>query len=710
MSSKGSGGASLLNRRFRRLSAGPVGAGLLLGLLYAGVVLPYPGPSAAQETTGMNISFRELQVDDQTLRGFNPTLDVWVTPPGGSLAGDGALNLFFVPSPLLGPPSSMTISLNNAAVWSGSLDNLGGSRQALRVPLPRELLRSDLNRVNFQFLLRLLDDDCRTPDNAARYVTLFRDSYLGFEPEEVETVAADLLQFPLPFLSASSPLTPINVVVPDSPRSEHLTAAAQFAARIGRSAGPTTPNLVLLRSGSATPARMASGHVVLVGTPEEIPWFAQAHEELPVRWLSDPRGAWVSTEGIEVDQDDGLVAIGRSPWNRLRGLLAITGARPEGISKAGAALAAGTVGGVGRGAVAVVPQMPGPRAISSTLGSSLGFTLADLGHRSTTLGGQGTHRFGVTFTAGMPDPSRPATIELLTVHSGIMDVERSSSAVNVNGTSIGSVALDASTASFGRSQLSIPAGLVRPGVNSLSIDFTLHLPQQTECGPLAEERAWVSLLSSTKVSIPQVSGAALDLEAYPYPFVHNRVLNNVALLLPEAEAEQEGALGVAAELGRWAQQDASSLIAGTRGQLADSELARRHLVLFGTLSGSEAVSQAAPRLVGALFDRTRPLERLGLIAIAPSPWQVDRAMLVVSGAGPDLLPAATAALATRNLSGTALFVARDGRPIPVPAAADSEAAESAAPSRPALSPILIASIAVGALTVGALLLGAFRRD
>ncbi len=669
------------------------------------------GAALAEEATPIVVTFESLQLGDYTARGLSPALDLWVTAPSAGLAGDATLRLAFAPSPMLSAPSAVTVSVNDVAVWSMPIGDVAGpSRRAATASLPREAFKPGLNRVGLRFSLRTAGDDCQDPDLPGRFVTLFRDSSLSFVPgERAGAVAPTLADFPRPFLAVPGETqAPIVVVVPAQATRASFTAAARLAARLGQGGGGGLPGLQLRSADQVTPELLGASHVVLVGARDELPLVEQAAEQLALRWRPGTPGTWLSADGEAARPDDGVIAVGRSPWNERRALLALTGASPEGVAKAGAALAAWTVRGAAARQVAVVPAAP--RVYEADVlgqGDTLQLSLRGLGQSNLTYSGQGTSLYTLAFTAGVPDPEKPATLELVTSPSPGLDRGRSSATVEVNGVAVTSTPLEAGPAGVSTARVAIPAGVLRPGLNTLRVGFNLYLPPTPGCGALAEERAFVTLLASTTLSVPQRGGAGgPDLAAYPYPFVANQVVAPTALLLPADPAERAGSLAVAAALGRWASGDALGLEAGLPEQFADAELAVRDLIVYGTSAGNPLALVASQRAGLNPVERTRPLEPLGVVGEERSAWNPERLVLYVSATQPDLLVPAANALTPGKLAGTVTLVDREGR-LSAPAAAVSPAAPEVL--RAGLDPLRGAAAAVVLATLVVLGVGAYQR-
>ncbi|MAG36782.1 MAG: hypothetical protein CL878_11155 [Dehalococcoidia bacterium] len=681
------------------------------------------GMEAGSPSSQLMVTLDQLQLSDQTVRGLFPSFDAWIPPPGGDIGEDAVFDLHYIPSPLLRHPSTLTVSVNDAAVWAVDLDvteGMGGQRSE-RIVVPKKLLQSDFNHVHLRFLLRLPEDDCQVQDHPGRYVTILNTSGMRFTPSgrAADRKGPDLLGFPAPFVLSGEPsAVPITFIVPTDAQRQHYSVAAQVAARLGRAAREVGTRLRLHAASDVTAEKLAAGHLILIGTPAELPLMSQAIAKIGFRQRrddseasSDGSGQWFTEEGLLAQARDGLVGVGPSPWNPTYALLAITGNTPETLAKAGQALAVRSIGGNAAGTLAVVPHFPEfPAQLTAGEVEQLTMRLSDLGQQDRTAEGTGTHQTGVTFRAGTPDPNVPATLDLNFVHSPVIDRHRSSVTVKINDTNVGGVNLAESETGNASTRMSIPVGLLREGENRLSIDFVLYRSLLPECGPMAEERAWATLLSSTSLTIPQATTkqpqGQLDLAAYPAPFVQSRAVTDVALLLPEDSAERIGALAVAADLGRRARVHVGGLQAGLVDQFAGGDLRSLHVVAYGTVAGNSTLAQIAREAPVRLADVARPIDAVGLLGITRSPWQRERVLLYVTAADALALPATVLALEKGPLAGTLVIVDREGRAVPEALGAPPETLVTA---EQGIGLTLGIAIGVGMLSLALLDLHIYRR-
>ena len=673
------------------------------------------------------VTLAHLHLSDQTVRGLSPSFDVWIPPPGGDIGEDAVFELQYLPSPLLRHPSSLTVRINDVVVWTVALDGTDdpSGPQSARMVVPKQLLRADFNHVQLQFLLRLPADNCQVQDHPGRYVTILNTSGMRFTPSGSPAArkAPDLIHFPAPFVRSGEPsAVPITVVVPTAARREHYTVAARVAARLGRASDRVGARLQLRAASAVTAQQLAAGHVVLIGTPAEHPLLSDVTAQLGISQRSralgsagtgarqrimdesvpgDPAAAddgdgpwfpggglsgaptaasdedrlWYTDAGLLAQSQEGLVGVGPSPWNPSYAVLTITGSTPRSLAKAGQALAVRSIGGIVAGTLAVVPHFPAlPAPLTTSDVGQLTVRLGDLGLRDRTLEGTGRHHTGVTFQAGTPDPTAPATLDLHFVQAPVFDRQRSTAIVKINDVHVGSVNLAEGETDHARYRMTIPAGLIEAGEDRLSVDFALYASPRggcgplTERGPLAEERAWVTLLAATALTIPQATTKQLpeqlDLAAYPAPFVQSRAITNVALLLPKPRAEQVGVLAVAADLGRHARLHAGGLQAGLADQFPAGELQNLHIVAFGTVPGNSTLVQVAQEAPVRLTEVARPIDAFGLIGLVRSPWHRERRLLYLSTAVAEALPATGRALARGPLAGTLVLVDREGRAVP----------------------------------------------
>jgi len=387
--------------------------------------------------------------------------------------------------------------------------------------------------------------------------------------------------------------------------------------------------------------------------------------------------------GQPVSEGDGVLQEIISPWNPEQVLLLISGARDDSVHKASQALSLETRLPEMEGATALVREVhpaPPPELESQ----ALDLTLADLGYTDETLYGIHSQEAAYWFFAPWSwQLSDEAYFRLLFSHSGIIDEQASALTILLNGTPLTSVALDRENTQRGDVTVNLPDSLIRRGSrNKLSLQVWMQ-PNKDECDLIDVRQVWLNVFQDSALHLAHREQAAglLDLTHYPYPFDTRPDLGDLLFVLPEepGRVEQEGLLRLIAALGNSAGGTGFSPSVSL-GSDADPEvLSRHHLIFIGRPSILPFIEKINPLLpqpfvsgtdevehqVGEVLLRLQPDASLGYIQELPSPWNEERALLVVTGTTDEGVAWAADRLTQRlwELEGNLVLIYNEGNDI-----------------------------------------------
>ncbi|QYK51482.1 MAG: cellulose biosynthesis cyclic di-GMP-binding regulatory protein BcsB [Anaerolineales bacterium] len=187
--------------------------------------------------------------------------------------------------------------------------------------------------------------------------------------------------------------------------------------------------------------------------------------------------------------------------------------------------------------------------------------------------------------------------------------------------------------SNGEQQISLA---LEPGLLAAQPQHTLHIDWDASASCQFNLSSTVLVQPSSMLSISYAEAAIEpSLAQLPYPFYSPDALQHPGTLIVLPPAPTQGqvaaALTVAAALGRFAPQQAIELAVETT--LTEAALAEKHLVYVGQVeSFRDLQSPTLPHNQDATLRQPAANRAgLGFIEVARSPWNIQRAILVVSG-------------------------------------------------------------------------------
>jgi hypothetical protein len=529
-------------------------------------------------------------------------------------------------------------------VWITTVMINWDGEKTVIIPIPDKALTPALLNGEHQLSLFL---DAAVDCNNDNQTTVAIRSTSGFElPHEIISPPTALAQLPAPFYQANS-FQPdqVTLVVPKNANAAEIKAALIVEAAFGRISGNKMVLPIVdsdLVDADTTADQIRQGHLIFVGKAGGFADLAQ------VAFPADIAAGTIQAQSIQAD--DGVVQTALSPWDTTKAVLYVGGTSDLAVVKAAQAFSSGTLRAGNQPDISIISDVNA--SIESPLPST-DRSLSDLGFAtSTTLSGYGTSSAGYEFSipVGMV-AGQDAYLDLDYSHSALLDFSRSGLVILLNGQSIGSARFtEESAKSTSTLRVGLPAYALQPGVNRL--DIQSNLVPVDYCSPLINSGLWVSIIPTTLIHLPLVPAQTLvnvlqpDLSRYPYPFVSEPTLSNMAFVLPQDDMLSLNiAAAIAAELGKTAngalinlgayfgdnvpedaRQDTDFLFVGRATNLGLVEEINSNLPA-PFAPGSDIAVESGLRITYRMPEGTD----LGYIQLLNSPWNADRTILAVMG-------------------------------------------------------------------------------
>lgn len=644
--------------------------------------------AAAPDDPPSEFSIADQGFGEQTLRGSSATSDMYFPGPGRYRIGEGnVFTLVLGHAEVLDPSfSTVTVFFNGSPVRTWFLIPETGQAREIPIYIASGAIRPDINHVMLRFTMRLPREACIDTEHPALIATVYRQTRIKYDlllnlpllPRE----SPDLGRFPLTLMEPSS-IKPdrLAIVVPDDPSPLELRASLNVAAAVRRYAGARPVDMHLLRAGEAAD-ELPEAHVIIIGRPRANNlWDTQELREIrsSIKLIDRDKGIFQYSEGVLVDENDGVVLDVSSPWNKdLRAVL-LTGATEEAVLRTSLALGSDIARKELHGDEAVITKRPievaPPKSVSE--GTLTDFTLANLGHSGRHVTGWGSHVLTVPFdTVGVP--ARGARAKIIYDHSRLVNPNVSALGVSLNGTPLTDAPLKADREGRSTLEVQLPANALHPGRNILSVRFNLapqvgggevrlgrdNTERVLSCGVLPPDLAWGVLYSDSSIHLPPGTMGGASLGSFPFPFIREGKADNLLLVLPDDLAFIGRVPELASEFGRAITSNIVDLPVATAGRLNEKERHDSNLVVFGLAESNPLIAELNPWLPLRLERTGRLLQSpdgplagvrddvsLGVIQIISSPFNPERSILVLSATTPHGLELALRGLGEGDLQG-----------------------------------------------------------
>ncbi|MBA4376388.1 MAG: hypothetical protein C0401_09480, partial [Anaerolinea sp.] len=467
-------------------------------------------------------------------------------------------------------------------------------------------------------------------------------------PEPAATpLTLDLRLLPEPIYQLGSNTHAASaLVVPDSPTAAEMRAALIVSASFGRMSRGKLP-LSLVTASQFAISVWTNTNLIFVGKPAAFPMLSQVSLPAPVSGT-----AFVSSE---IQPEDGILQMTISAWDNTKVILVVSGNTDAGVVKAAQALSVGSIQtgsypnlaivlnvNAGSSTVAKAETLAIPTSTQQTN------TFGDLGYASQTVTeiGTSTAEYQFDIPPGFV-AAENAYLDLMFSNSTFLDYTRSGLLIYINGRVVGSARFSDETAQTAILRINIPHNFISAGSNSLSFDVNL--------APLNESSGesfglWATIYSASILHVPlapaTTSTDLRDLSKYPYPFINDPTLSNLAFILPEQDPTAwEIAAQIAFNLGRSVIGAPFYLIAVYDKQIPEEVRQNYDWILIGLPMELQVMEELQDTLPAPFEENSNnailtkqqveyrlPKDaQLGYLELLSAPWNHARTILAIVG-------------------------------------------------------------------------------
>ena len=483
-------------------------------------------------------------------------------------------------------------------------------------------------------------------------------------PYKVVPLALDLHRLPWPFYQERiNTISPAVIVVPSSASADEIRAALIVMGTLGRMSDGRLP-VSMVTTDEFTEDLRNQSNLIIIGKPATLPLLSAV--QLPIAITGDRYSS------SELNNEDGLLQMGVSPWNKDKAVLVVSGNTDAGVVKAAQALSTNNIQTGNDPTYSLVAEvnpitLTGILSADSTALAQPDITFADLGYEAITVSDIGTNWFSYDFVLPPGQvPTETPNLNLVFSHSALIDADRSDISVYFNDTLAGSIKLSDEEQNLLSSQIKLPLSGLQPGLNDISISANL-IPRD-DCSISSFSGLWMTVYPESSLHMPlaksPITGYALqDLNSYPFPFVNDPTLGSTFFVLPSQDHTAWAIAGnLAYDLGRNSTGSILNMGSAFDGELPE-DVHSRDLIMVGLPSNLQILSELKEAMPAyfeegsnvAIIKSQQVIYRittgkdLGYLELFASPWDPQRAVLGVLGTTTNGMHlAGTALLDSRN--------------------------------------------------------------
>lgn len=462
---------------------------------------------------------------------------------------------------------------------------------------------------------------------------------------DITSPELNLSRLPAPFYLRNSLLPDQTLlVVPKSPAVDELRAALDVMAGFG-SLIENPFGISLVTEDQLTDEQLGASNLIFVGMPGSLSRLEGIAFPAPVS------GGKFSDLPAE-SANDGVLELAHSPWNPNKVILLVSGNTGEAVVKAAQAAGAGNLFTYANPSLSYIRDV---HTLSGNAPIVEDFTLQDLGYSNQQLSGIGIQQADFSFFAAKEQlATDKGLLRLVYYHSGLLDYGVSSISVELNGQAVFSVPFSKDTEQVTTAEVKIPTGLLRFGENQLRVQARMQ--PDLSCDFSGFSDPWLMVSNQTALHLPLADVAVrppsvrLDLSGFPEIFMTQSDLGDVAFVLAENDpAGWKIASDLAYDLGANSRPAISNLAVAYAADVPGAARAAQSFIVVGKASNLPFVKEVNDFLPAPFNAETNTAEEKGMqvvyrfppnvsvgyLELAPSPFNPEKLLLVVSGNSDD---------------------------------------------------------------------------
>ncbi len=473
--------------------------------------------------------------------------------------------------------------------------------------------------------------------DTSRLVLNFQDAL----PQENLAALITQYQFPHPLLQNSFLPETLYFILPDNPTELDLTIAAKVAAVIGRNSPFVNIKIQLLTGNQVSESMLINTGAVVIGSPQQNSFLRGLYQNKGL--LTELTADGTRIAGIT--DEEGVLQIVRSYINNRVAFLVVAANTPQGLARAGDALAHPPI--VGLSGKLFIAKAAYPQVIASEQNKGI-FRFSDLNFRELVVYGRTQQSRNLIFYVPRDWVLQDDVKVIINyANSANLSYINSSITVLVNGSPISTLMLDEKP---GEKQITIPIPKENIRVGTLNIiRFDVILDKELDCALYQPLASWVTIRDSSLLYLPYEINTELDkIPPIPNPiFYLGYEQNPVVFILPDQPTVDEvnGMINMARLLGSFMQRPEINFEVKINPPFDPNLFSGKNLALIGLPTRNSILASINDQLLQPFVPGENNLTlkeqlgqyrieqgiSLGLVQVIPAPWDKLRGITVISG-------------------------------------------------------------------------------
>lgn len=477
---------------------------------------------------------------------------------------DGYLNLVFTQSELLyEEQSTMTILINNIPVHSMTLSNKKKYKEELKIPFHLDNFKKGYNEVKIKTHRRISDMICQDELNSANWIVFHKESYVHVDFYDKKDTN-QLREFPYPYITKRDSKDKINFVVSDKADNSEISTIMEVISYFGyinkeRNLGF---NLNKISDNKA----LNNGNIIYVGKLDN------THENIK---------KLLNEEQLKKAKDKAIVKEIVSPYNSEYKMLIVISNNEENLKKAGKFITNKSLMKKVKRDYYLVDNTI--NVIDSLKEEDDKIYFKDLGYGNITL--EGPFKQEYNFEINIPQNrliNEDGKICFNIRYSKNLDFENSLLTIYINDEPIGSKKLSEGKGNNDELELTIPKNLRNKNYYNIKARFDLEM-EENICDPRGQDIPWAYISNDSYLYATYANRSDFKFENYPCPFVTDRKLNNLGIILSDNPTKYELNLigNIIGYIGYYVENN-SGEVSAIRSSDVNQNFKNKNLIVVGT--------------------------------------------------------------------------------------------------------------------------------